>query len=226
MSKKLITIDGPSGVGKGTASRGLADKLGWQWLDSGALYRLVAYASERAGVKPDNIEQLVDLAANLDVVFDADPKLEQPEIILSGVSVGSAIRTESCGKLASIISAHAPVRAALLERQKAFYTDAGLIADGRDMGTVVFPTAPLKIFLTASVEVRAQRRHKQLLQQGENVSIRDLERDIAARDERDMNRSVAPLRPAQDAVLIDTSDKTIESVQALILTEATSRGVI
>ena len=226
MHKKLITIDGPSGVGKGTASRGLAGKLGWQWLDSGALYRLVAYAAAQAEIDADDIEQLVDVASNLDVVFDANPKLEQPEIMLAGVSVSQAIRTESCGKLASIISAHAPVRAALLQRQKAFYTDVGLIADGRDMGTVVFPKAPLKVFLTASVEVRAQRRHKQLLQQGESVNIRDLERDIAARDERDMNRSVAPLRPAEDAIVIDTSDETIASVQARILAEATSRGII
>jgi len=226
MHKKLITIDGPSGVGKGTASRGLADKLGWQWLDSGALYRLVAYASYQEKIKSNDIEKLVDVAADLDVIFEANPKLEQPEIFLAGVSVGKAIRTESCGKLASMISAHAPVRAALLERQKAFYTHAGLIADGRDMGSVVFPQAPLKVFLTAGVEVRARRRHKQLLKQGESVSIRDLERDIAARDERDMNRSVAPLRPAQDSILIDTSNKTIVSVQKLILAEAMSREII
>ena len=226
MHKKLITIDGPSGVGKGAASRGLAGRLGWQWLDSGALYRLVAYTAAQSGIDAEDIDQLVDVAANLDVVFDANPKLEQPKIVLAGISVTQDIRTENCGKLASIISAHAPVRAALLQRQKAFYTEAGLIADGRDMGTVVFPEAPLKIFLMASVEVRAQRRRKQLIQQGENVSIRDLERDITARDERDMNRKVAPLRPADDAVQIDTSDHTIVSVQKLILAEAASRGIV
>ena len=222
---KLITIDGPGGVGKGTASRGVAAALDWRLLDSGALYRLVALLVIRKNIAHDDVESIVTEASNLDVVFDANPHAAETQIYLEGDLVADEIRTEACGKVASIVSAHAPVRAALMQRQRDFLTGHGLVADGRDMGTVVFPEALLKVFLSASVEVRADRRHKQLLLRGVDVNIADLRREIAERDARDINRIVAPLVPAEDAVLIDTSVMSIREVQLEILKHAKDEGL-
>lgn len=208
---KIITIDGPSGVGKGTISRWLARTLGWAWLDSGALYRLVAYQAQQYQIDPTDAVRLAQAAAALAVVFGIEEG-DEPSVTLDGQVVTRAIRTEECGVLASKISAHPEVRQALLEKQRAFLSPQGLVADGRDMGTVVFTEAPVKIFLQARADVRALRRQHQLQKQGLNVNIAALLQEIEARDERDRTRAVAPLIPAKDALIIDTSDLTIEQV--------------
>ncbi len=209
---KLITIDGPSGAGKGTASRRIANKLGWQWLDSGALYRLTAHAALEKGVNIEDVPALVNLASGLDVQFQMEAIQSEPDILLNGEVVTAYLRTEKCTSTASTISAYPAIRAALLQRQRDFLTDLGLVADGRDMGTVVFPQAPLKVYMTASPEVRAVRRHKQLLAQGIDVNMSHLLREITVRDQRDTNRVAAPLRPAEDALILDTSDMTADDV--------------
>ncbi len=219
----VITVDGPSGSGKGTISRRLAQELGWHWLDSGALYRVLALAALRHGVALDDEAALAELARQLDVRFVEDGQGE-PRVLLEGEDVSRALRTEETGAAASRVAALPAVRAALLARQRAFRQPPGLVADGRDMGTVVFPDAGLKIFLTASAEERARRRHKQLKAQGLEASMDALLRDIAARDERDANRSVAPLRPAPDAVVIDGSDLTIDQVMARVRALLRERG--
>ena len=201
---KIVTIDGPSGVGKGTASRGVARALGWKWLDSGALYRVTAYAAQQAQVAFDDIVGLVEVASQLPVDFVLDSS-DEPPIVFQGETINALIRTEQMGNNASLISKYPEVRAALLARQQAFLTDQGLVADGRDMGTVVFPTAPVKFFLTASAAVRAERRHKQLLAKGVDVNMRALLAEIEARDAQDRNRAVSPLIPAGDAEVLDTS---------------------
>ncbi len=206
---KIITIDGPSGVGKGTAARLIAKQLGWKWLDSGALYRLTALASERLGVSVDDQEKLAQIARNLKVEFVPDEEgLESldPPILLNGEKVNNLIRTETCGNRASSIGIHPEVRAALFDLQRSFYDPKiGLVTDGRDMGTIIFPEAPLKIFLTASAEERAKRRQRQLNGQGIDVNIAPLLAEIEARDLRDRTRKVAPLVPAKGALVIDTS---------------------
>jgi cytidylate kinase len=219
MLKKLITIDGPSGVGKGTASRFVAKALDWDWLDSGALYRLTAYDAQTKNLSLDNPVILARVASQLDAVF-LENQQGQPDILLNGKLVSDLIRTEQCGNAASKIAAFPEVRAALLERQRAFYTEKGLVADGRDMGTIVFPEAPLKVFLTANAKVRAERRWKQLQAQGLDVNITDLLHEIEARDLRDQTRAVAPLKPAPDALVIDTSYMNIQEVEAAILVGA------
>lgn len=200
----VIAIDGPSASGKGTVAQLVAQQLGFRYLDSGALYRLVALAAMRAGVSFDDEARLAEVAEYLDVRF------ESGEILLSNDKVTNDIRTEECGNGASKIAAFPLVREALLERQRAFRQAPGLVADGRDMGSTVFPDAALKIFLTASPEVRAERRYKQLMEKGLRANIENLLQDIRARDERDSQRSAAPLQMGADASLLDTTPLTIE----------------
>ncbi|MDZ4298425.1 MAG: (d)CMP kinase [Moraxellaceae bacterium] len=207
----IITIDGPSGSGKGTIAHRVAARLGYHVLDSGSLYRLLGAAAERHGVALDNEAALEVLAAHLDVQFLTNDNGDG-KILLEGEDVTNLIRTEEAGRLASQVAALPKVRTALLARQQAFCELPGLVADGRDMGTVVFPHAELKVFLTASAQARAERRYRQLLEKGFDANLRDLVNDIQARDDRDMNRSVAPLRPAQDALVLDSTDLGIEAV--------------
>jgi cytidylate kinase len=209
----VITVDGPSGGGKGTLSLMLAKTLGWHFLDSGALYRVLALAALRHSVSFDNHAALAVLAGHLDVVFMHEPQ----EIWLEGQNVTLAIRTEECGGGASVVAAVPAVRIALLERQRAFLELPGLVADGRDMGTVIFPDADLKIFLEASPIERAKRRQAQLKQQGIDVSLDGLFAEIEKRDARDKERSVSPLVPAHDAIVLDTTQMPIESVFATVM---------
>lgn len=225
-STPVITVDGPGGSGKGTLSGMLAARLGWHLLDSGALYRLLAFAAQKRGTDLADEQALVELAANLDVHFIADAEGGEQRIMLEGDDVSRTIRTETVGAGASRVAALPAVRQALLARQQAFRETPGLVADGRDMGTVVFPDAQLKIFLTASPEIRAERRYRQLLEKGETASLAGLLDEINARDERDMNRSIAPLRPAEDAVLIDSSHMSIENVLETVQAEARKRNLL
>jgi cytidylate kinase len=218
----IIAIDGPSGSGKGTIARRVANALGLHLLDSGALYRLVALAGARQGVDPQDAEGHAAVARELQVEFGMDEAGEE-RILLGGADVTGAIRTEAAGAEASRVAAMPPVRAALLDRQHAFARPPGLVADGRDMGTVVFPAALLKIYLAASPEERARRRHKQLKDKGLTVNIAGLSQEIRERDLRDSSRSVAPLRPAADAVILDSTGLTIERVVDEVLTLARSR---
>jgi cytidylate kinase len=208
----VVTVDGPSGAGKGTVAKLLAEQLQFKILDSGALYRLTGLLVNRAGNGFDNEAQAAELASSMQVEFTADG------VILNGEDVSLAIRTESAGNDASKVAAMPAVRAALLDWQKAFAKMPGLIADGRDMGTTVFPQAPLKIFLTASAEERAQRRHKQLNEKGISSSIAALAAEIAERDERDRTRATSPLVPADDAIVIDSTSLSIDEVVQQILT--------
>lgn len=213
----LITIDGPSGSGKGTIATHLAKKLGYHLLDSGAIYRVLGLAAHRAKLALDDEQSLVVLAKALDVEFVIDVEQNKQLIVLQGDNVSDIIRTETVGTYASTLAMLSPVRAALLERQRNFLRLPGLIADGRDMGTVVFPDAPLKIFLTASAEERARRRYNQLKGLGETVKIESLIEEIKARDKRDTERVVAPLKPASDAILIDSTHLTADQVVDCIL---------
>jgi len=212
----VITIDGPSGSGKGTVARRVAERLGWHLLDSGALYRLVAYAALRQGLAPGDEAEHARIALRLDVRFGADATGHE-QIWLAGEEVNAAIRTEQAGDGASKVAAMPSVRAALLDRQRAFLQPPGLVADGRDMGTVIFPTAGLKIFLTASAEERARRRYNQLKDKGLGANLAALSLEIAERDRRDASRPVAPLRPAADAQIIDSTSMSIDAVVARVL---------
>jgi len=206
-SAPVITIDGPSGSGKGTIARLLARELGYHFLDSGALYRLLAFAAEQRAIALDDEPSLVELAGKLDIVFPADGG--EDDVLLYGENIGSLIRTEAAGAGASRVAALPEVRTALLQRQRDFHSSPGLVADGRDMGTVVFPDAEVKIYLIASAEERARRRCKQLKEKGLDADYSAVVADIQARDERDMNRPVAPLKPAEDAESVDTSELDI-----------------
>ena len=220
----VVTIDGPSGSGKGTIGRLLAQKLGWHYLDSGALYRLVALAALRRRLDFGDARALAEAAATLNVRFT--PAAAGERIYLDGVDVGAELRTERAGDAASKVAAVPEVRTALLQRQRDFAVPPGLVADGRDMGTVVFPDALLKVVLTASAEARAMRRHKQLKEKGIDVSLPDLSWDIAQRDARDANRTVAPFKPAPDAQVIDSTSLTPEEVVAHILHWLERVGVV
>ncbi|EKO3558844.1 (d)CMP kinase [Vibrio metschnikovii] len=211
----VITVDGPSGAGKGTLCMLLAKKLGFQLLDSGAIYRVLALAAIHHGVDPESEEALVPLATHLDVEFIAEGDLVK--VILEGEDVSKALRKEETGMAASKIAALPRVREALLRRQRAFEQGKGLVADGRDMGTVVFPEAAVKIFLDASAEERARRRYKQLQLKGLDVKFDALLSEIQERDDRDRNRSVAPLRPAEGSLLLDSTTLSIDEVVAQAL---------
>ncbi len=212
----VIAIDGPSGSGKGTIARRVAAALGFHLLDSGALYRLVALSASKQGQSGASAAALARIAATLDVRFSADYEGDE-EVWLEGEEVSRELRTEECGRIASQVAAIPAVREALLELQKSFRQPPGLVADGRDMGTTVFPDATLKIFLTANAGERARRRHKQLKDKGIDVSLAALSRDIEDRDRQDSERSVAPLRRAEDARLLDSSDLTIDAVTQIVL---------
>jgi cytidylate kinase len=212
----VITVDGPSGVGKGTISQLLARKLGWHFLDSGALYRLTALAAVKRGVSLEDEQAVANIARGLDVEFIAGDDGEV-EVILENQDVSLDIRTEQAGNNASKVAALPAVREALLQRQRDFAIAPGLIADGRDMGTTVFPRATRKFFLTATPAVRAERRYKQLKEKGLDANLNSLIEEIEQRDERDRTRSASPLRSADDAVTIDTSAKSIDDVFAEVL---------
>jgi cytidylate kinase len=213
----VLTIDGPSGSGKGTASRAVARSLGWHFLDSGAIYRSLAVAALRSGTALDDAGALVRVAEAMDLSFTAaDP----PSVLLNGEDIAGEIPTEACGNAASQVAALGPVRKALLDKQRAFRKVPGLVADGRDMGTVVFPDAEFKVFLTASAEVRAFRRYNQLKEKGIDVSLSGLTKEIEERDRRDRERAEAPLVMAAGAVLIDSSGLTVAEVVARCLAVA------
>lgn len=205
MSIPVITIDGPSGVGKGTISQRLADALGWHYLDSGALYRILGYAADQAGVDFNDAEALMALADSLQIDFVGGAQL-------NGQSIETLIRTEQAGERASRVAQHPQIRLAMLGLQREFLKPPGLVADGRDMGTTIFPQTPHKFYLRAAAEERAKRRYKQLKEKGLDGNIGALFRDIQQRDERDTNRADSPLRPADDACLIDTTDLSINQV--------------
>lgn len=212
----ILTVDGPSGSGKGTISRAVAARLGWHFLDSGALYRAVGVAAGWEDVDLADPEALVRLALRTEVRF-VDDASGEPRVWVDGVDATDELRTETAGAAASAIAAIPGVRAVLVDRQRAFQRAPGLVADGRDMGTVIFPDAPIKVFLTASAEERAQRRYKQLKEKGLDVTLDGLLREIVARDARDAQRSVAPLKPAVDAVTVDSTGVPIETVVEQVL---------
>jgi len=218
----VITIDGPSGAGKGTVAHMLAAKLHWHLLDSGALYRVAAFGCEHDGIGLENEAKVAEVARHLPIRFE---QAANGEVLVyyRDVDASRAIRTEEGGRGASTVGAMPLVREALLERQRDFRQAPGLVADGRDMGTVVFPDAPLKFFLTASAEERAQRRYKQLMDKGESVNLARLLRDIEERDERDSSRSVSPLLPADDAIVIDSTATPIDAVFAKVMADVTAR---
>ncbi|HXC08822.1 MAG TPA: (d)CMP kinase [Steroidobacteraceae bacterium] len=218
----VLTIDGPSGSGKGTVSRAAARALGWALLDSGALYRLVALAGRQAGLRLDDEAGLARLADRADIRFGSARSGEEA-VWLGTQEVTDAIRTEEAGNDASKVAALPKVRAALLERQRRFAVPPGLVADGRDMGTVVFPDAEVKIFLTASAAERALRRHKQLKEKGVAANLAALSLEIEERDRRDMNRAAAPLTPSADAVLLDTTGMPVDAVVERVLGLARGR---
>jgi cytidylate kinase len=218
----VIAIDGPSGSGKGTVARLVAERLGWHLLDSGALYRLVAMAGAARGLDPSDEPGHAALAASLDARFEVDSAGAE-RVLLEGRDVTRGLRAESTGNMASVVAAMPGVRNALFDRQRAFAKPPGLVADGRDMGTVIFPSAGLKVFLTASAEERARRRHKQLKEKGLTASLAGLSREILERDERDAARTTAPLRPASDAVLVDSTGVPVGAVVQRIIDLAHDR---
>jgi cytidylate kinase len=219
----VITIDGPSGAGKGTAARLIALELGFHLLDSGAIYRILGLAATDAGIELDDIDALVSLSNSLDLSFPYNA--QGTEIVLNAVSVGDQLRTQAVADAASQIAVHPPVRDALMGLQRRQARDPGLVGDGRDLGTIVFPDANLKIFLDASVEVRAERRYLELIQSGQTVERSVILRDLEIRDVRDRTRKVAPLVPADDAYVIDSSDKTAVQVVAGVRDLCRAKGL-
>jgi len=225
MSKvPIVAIDGPSGSGKGTIAREVAARLGWHLLDSGALYRLVALAGTEAGLDAQDVAGHARIASAMPVRFGATEDGGE-QVLLSGRDVTRVIRTETAGMGASRVAAWPEVRTALMTRQRAFAVAPGLVADGRDMATVVFPGAALKVYLTASAEERARRRFEQLKDRQPQVSLEALAREIAERDRRDMTRAVAPLKPAADSVIIDSTAMPIGQVVAQVLVQVRARGL-
>lgn len=220
----VIAVDGPSGTGKGTLSLRIAQSLGWHFLDSGALYRVLAHYATLSGVPLDDEAAVARLARALPVTFAAGDG--EPRVLLDGRDVTAAIRTEEGGAAASVVAALPAVRAALLDRQRAFRAAPGLVADGRDMGTVVFPDAAFKLFLTASPEARAERRYKQLKGKGIDVNLAALLEDIRRRDQRDEQREVAPLQPAPDAEILDSTTLGIPEVEARVRQLLRLRGIV
>jgi cytidylate kinase len=221
---EVITIDGPAGVGKGTISRLLARHLGWWLLDSGALYRALALAAHVRGIAMEDEAAIEGLADHLEVAFVGQE--EGVQVFLEGEEVTQAIRSESCGQRASLLAAHGRVRAALLKRQRAFCKPPGLVAEGRDMGSMVFPEAKVKIFLTATPEERARRRYNQLNEKENNVKLETILKELLARDTRDRERAVAPLKPAGDAVVIETTNHPIETVLQQVLGVVIQQGLM
>jgi 3-phosphoshikimate 1-carboxyvinyltransferase len=215
----VVAVDGPAASGKGTVAKRVAEALGFHYLDSGSLYRLVALEAMRAGVDPDDGDAVAGLARALACDFAGD------QILLDGADVTTEVRTEAVSAVASRVAVHPDVRAALLERQRAFRRAPGLVAEGRDMGTVVFADAPVKVFVTATAEERAERRRRQLARMGIDVNIQSLLRDIRERDARDGARAAAPLRPADDAAILDTTNLTIEAVVAAVLARVRAAGL-
>lgn len=213
----VLTIDGPSGSGKGTISRLVAEHLGWRLLDSGALYRAVGYAAGAAGLDLSDVEAVTRCAQTTKIQFRAAPDGQDTRVIVNGHDATDELRTETAGAAASAIASMPTVREALVAMQLGFRRAPGLVADGRDMGTVIFPDAPFKVFLTASAAERAKRRYKQLKEKGLSVTLTSLQREIEARDTRDASRAVAPLKPAEDAVLVDSTGLSIGDVVAKVL---------
>lgn len=214
----VITLDGPSGTGKGTLCHRLADYLGWHLLDSGVLYRALGFLAEQQKIALDAQHELVELAEHLPIVF------ERHQIFLAGEHVRDELRTEACGARASKLAAMPAIRAALLERQRDFAVFPGLVTDGRDMGTIVFPDAALKIYLDANAEERARRRYLQLKDSGKNVSLAQVVDELAKRDKRDMARKHAPLKVASDAIMLDTTDLAVDDVFQQLLKLVAERG--
>ena len=223
MTVPIITIDGPSGAGKGTAARLIAMELGFHLLDSGAIYRILGLAATDAQIELDDVDSLVSLSNSLDLSFPYDA--EGTEIVLNGAAVGDQLRTQAVADAASQVAVHPPVRDALMGLQRRQARDPGLVGDGRDLGTIVFPDANLKIFLDASVEVRAERRYLELIQSGQTVERSAILRDLEIRDVRDRTRKVAPLVPASDAYVIDSSDKTAAQVLADVRDLCRAKGL-
>lgn len=224
MKNVIITVDGPSGAGKGTLCYALAQKLGFDFLDSGAIYRITALAATKKAIPLDNENALAEIGQNLDVQFI--PQDGEVNVILNSENVGDQIRTAEAGQNASKVAAFPKVRQALLQRQRDFASEKGLIADGRDMGTVVFPEAQIKLFLDASAEERAKRRVKQLQSKGFNANFDEILAEIKERDFRDRNRAVAPLVPAADALLLDSTNLSIDEVIQQVLDYISSKGIL
>ena len=216
-SVPVLTIDGPSGSGKGTISRQVAEQLGWRLLDSGALYRAVGYAAGAEGLDLSDAEAVTRCAQTTKIRVQAAADGSDTRVLVNGHDATDELRTETAGAAASAIASIPSVRQALVDMQLAFRKAPGLVADGRDMGTVIFPDASFKVFLTASAAERAKRRYKQLKEKGLSVTLATLQREIEARDARDASRAVAPLKPAVDAVFIDTTGMGIEDVVAKVL---------
>jgi cytidylate kinase len=217
MAVPVVTIDGPGGAGKGAVASAIAKALGWHLLDSGALYRIIAVAGVAEGIALDGAQALVEMSEGLDIVFD------DGQVRVNGANLTDAIRTEEAGNSASQVAALPPVRDAIFALQQGFQRAPGLVADGRDMGTVVFTDAPVKIFLDASAEARAERRYNQLKNNGLGVNFRALLEQIQERDARDRERVVAPLKPADDALIIDSTEMTIDEVVATVMTQISSK---
>ncbi|HLB56471.1 MAG TPA: (d)CMP kinase [Coxiellaceae bacterium] len=220
----VITIDGPSGSGKGTIAQLLAKKLHWHFLDSGVLYRVIGWAVLQNQVDPSDLNALQNLINHIKIEMKVSEISDDPHIFCDNQEVTSEIRSEACSQMASITSAIPLVRTALLDRQRAMRKAPGLVTDGRDMGTVVFPDAILKFYITASLDERANRRFNQLKAKGKNVNLRDIHRELQVRDERDQTRAISPTKPANDAITIDTTNLNIESVLKLVLQDVKKRG--